>query len=131
MSDDLLSAKAGVSKDGANAELVIGEKLPSVIARLFPGRWAKAQPTFAITNRIVEKIKTGEPPDTADVQFAAAVFAEPAAKWVRCQQIAARAGRLAEQPEMSGLLPPIQPAHSPSSEAEESDRRRLADAFLG
>ncbi len=118
MSDDLLRVKAGVSKDGANAELVVSEKLPSVIARLFPGRWTKSQPMFAITNRIVEKIKAGEPPDTADIQFAAAAFAEPAAKWVRCQQIAAIAGRIVEQPEVAGLLPPIEAADSPSSEGE-------------
>jgi hypothetical protein len=116
MSDDLLKAKAGVSAEGANAELVIGENLPGAIARLFPGRWAKSQALLAITNRIVEKIKAGDPLDTADAQFAAAAFAEPVAKWVRCQQIAALAGRVLEQPEVAGQLPPIQAADSPSSD---------------
>jgi len=126
MSEDLLKVKAGVSKDRADAEISIGEKLPGALAPLFPGRWAKWKATFAITNRIVEKINNCEPLDTADAQFAAAAFAEPAARWVRCQQIAARAGRVLEQPEVAGLLPPIQAAASLLSEGE----RVTADDWL-
>lgn len=40
---------------------------------------------------------------------------ENTTKWVRCQQIAARAGRVLEQPEVARQLPPIQVADSPSS----------------
>jgi hypothetical protein len=103
-SDDLVSGKASLSKEGVSLEGAIGHRAPGVLAKLFPKHFARARVTTEITRRIVDKIATGGEFEHADVEFATAVLGEENAKWIRRQEIAARALRASEEAQRA--LPP-------------------------
>jgi Protein of unknown function (DUF2806) len=91
MAGDLVKARAEVTGSGASGELVLGEALPGVLARLFPGRAARSRATTTVAAIVLEKLRRGEPLSQADLKYAEARFGEDEAKWIRRNQIAARA----------------------------------------
>ncbi len=125
----LLKAEAGVSAEGANLSLDVGVQVPGVLARLFPTRTAKASARRLISEGILRKIASDQPLDLADAQYAAEIFDEAEAKWIRRQEIAARAARvlpLLPSPREPPMLPEASPA-APSPETPQSERTTADD----
>jgi hypothetical protein len=106
--DEGIRLEGKVSKDGVSAKIVLSPKAPGILAHLFPGHTAKAKIANAIADRLVRKIEADEPMDEADAAFARHYLKGEAAKWIRCEEIQARAIRAAEEGRQL-------PAHAESS----------------
>ncbi|WP_434043046.1 MULTISPECIES: DUF2806 domain-containing protein [Sorangium] len=119
-SNELMKIEAGVSTDGANAALSVSREFPGVLARCFPKMVVKARATQLISGRILEKISKNEPLDAADAEYARDVLGEAEAKWIRRQEIAARAARVLETEHPVAALPAAT-RNSKTSEATTSD----------
>lgn len=89
--EELFAVKAGVSAEGANLEVRAGLTFPLFLARLFPRAAARRDATSLVTTTILEKIARHQALDASDVAYAKEVFSEAEAKWMRRQQIAAKA----------------------------------------
>lgn len=96
----------GIKVKAGPAELALGSEAPGILDRLMPWRAARGRATAAVTSAIVRKLESNEPFSPADVQFAKAVFDEPAAKWFRQQEIAQRARAALEAQPTRLELPP-------------------------
>lgn len=106
-SDDLVKVKSSLSAEGASVELDLSANVPGVLARLFPSVAARSRAKRLISTRILEKVQKGEALDSHDVQYATTVFGEAEAKWMRRQQIAARAATAIEEERRQLQLPPF------------------------
>jgi hypothetical protein len=134
-SDELIKVKTSVSGEGASVELDVRTGLAAVLARLFPTRVARTRAKNLISERILEKIQKGEPLDPADTKYAAEVFGEAEAKWMRRQAIAARASKAIEQGRRALELAPLPengeaPAESAATTAEDWIDKFWSDAEL-
>jgi len=87
-----------VKADGHGAELVVSDKLPGVLGKLFSPKWVTRRlADRAIGERIVGKLRDGGILDDAEADFAEAVFGEDAAKFVRRQRILHRGAVILRQ----------------------------------
>ncbi|WP_438023575.1 DUF2806 domain-containing protein [Sorangium sp. So ce233] len=119
-SSDLLKVEAGVSPEGANLSFSVGGEVPKILDKYFPRSAARARVTRVITGRILAKISKNEPLDAADAEYAKDVLGEAEAKWIRRQEIAARAARVLEATPPPPALPAAE-ANDDTGDTETSD----------
>lgn len=119
--DPLIKVKAGVTAEGATAELALGSSAALLLARVMPRRAARSRATTTITNLILEKIQNNAPLDEADIEYAKATLGVAEAEFIRRRQIAERAKQLIAAPDVAGFLPALEkPVSEPTTSSEET-----------
>jgi hypothetical protein len=121
MSDEGVKLKAGIA--GASAEISLSHM---VVAALIPGRIAKARVSAAITDQVVERIRSGTYTDT-DADYVKVLLGDAEAKLLRQQQVATRTVELlAEMP----TVPPLPPMSNAEKGTEARKQRLTAEDWL-
>jgi hypothetical protein len=128
---DLARIKAGLSPEGGNFEIAIGAGMPRALARFFPRRSMKTVVDVAITEVIVEKIRSGAGFSPAEAEFAEHALSDATQRYVRRMQIMARAAEAhSALPEHQRLLGTGTTEPSFEQTAEDWVNKFWADAEL-
>jgi hypothetical protein len=109
-----------VKADATGVDLSVGRSLPELIGRLLPSKFhIRRSVDAAITDRILDKVRTNADFDEAEVAFAEELLSDHARKFVRLKQIQQRARRLFEEAQPVLLIEAG--ANQNSAESETSD----------
>ena len=96
VTDEVLRAKGSVSASGASLEVSVGERLPNALERLMPKRAIRTAGRQVLGAELLARIRTGQPLDDSDLEYAAEVFGDAEARFLRRRAIVDRARAVIE-----------------------------------